>query len=1015
MKLASFSVARPVFSVMAALIVVVLGAFSLQRLQVDLLPAIELPTLTVRTEYEGASPEVMEQQVTSIVEEIVATVPGVEELESTSSEGNSSVKVTFGWGNDIDTAAIDVQSNLEQEISELPDDILRPRVSKFDVGSFPVVILGISSDLDPVEMTMIMDEQLRPRLSQLPGVAQVDPWGEFEREVRVELDPERVRAMNVPLDRIVDALGEANLDLPAGSIERGNDEVTLRAPAQFDDLQQIRETTVAVRDGAPVRIDQLGTVRDTYRKRERLARINGQRGLRLAIRKQSDANTVEVSRAVLAEVEAINEDFPQLSVLPVVNQGNFIERSIDNVIASVGYGIALAVVVLLFFLRSLRSTLVVAIAIPISMLATFALMQFGGLTINLMTLGGLALGVGMMVDNSIVVLESIYRRRDEGGEAADVAAVAGAKEVAGAIAASTITTLVIFLPLVFVRGVVGELFADLAIVVAFSLACSLVVSLSIVPMLAARLLRGRSLGQGTLAKAATSAQARLESSYAGVLVGAMQHRAATLTMAAVAVGASVLLFDALGREFLPPSDEGEVRVNAEMPVGTRLDVLDRQIERIEAEVYPRVPDTRASVVSVGGGGRNPAEAYGGEIRLTLSSATERDRSNTEIAKELREALEGTVPGVTIRTRAPQGQFLLERVLGQEDGLEIEVRGWSLEELDRLATEAVAKVRRIPGITDLDVDLDPGVPTAELRVDRDGAAALGLSPSDVAAALQTAVAGADAGDFRDRGNAYRILVQLADVEHRTLDEILDLTISGADGSPVALRSVVEPAPTLGPIVISRREQQRAVTIKAGVAERDMGSVAADVEAELATIERPDGYTFRLAGAYEQQQEAFGELLLSLILSLALVYMVLAAQYESLLEPLVVMLSVPVAAIGVFGVLWATGTTLNVQSYIGCIMLGGIVVNNAILLVDRARSLQAEGMSASRAAVEAGRLRLRPILMTTLTTVIALFPLALGIGEGADAQAPMARAVLGGLAASTLITLLLIPTVLSLRKR
>ena len=1011
MRLADAAVRRPVFTSMVALIVVVLGLFSLLRLQVDLLPDLELPTLTVRTEYEGASPEVMEQQVTAEIEEIVATVPGVEALESTSSEGNSSVKVTFGWGIDIDTAAIDVQSKLEEEINELPEDIVRPRVSKFDVGSFPVVILGVSSDLDPVALTTLVDEQLRARLSQIPGVAQVDPWGEFEREIRVELDPARVRALDVPLDRIVSALREANLDLPAGSIERGNDELTLRAPAQFVNIEQIRSTTVAVREGAPVRIDQLAEVRDTYRKRQRLARINGDRGLRLAIRKQSDANTVEVARAVLDEVAAINRDFPQLQVVPVVNQGNFIERSIDNVVDSVGYGIGLAVLVLLFFLRSLRSTLVVAVAIPISMLATFTLMQFGGLSLNLMTLGGLALGVGMMVDNSIVVLESIYRRRDTQGEDAAAAAVRGTGEVAGAITASTITTLVIFLPLVFVRGVVGALFADLAIVVAFSLACSLAVSLTLVPMLSARLLRGRERASAGLAKAAARAQARLEDGYGAFLAGALRHRAATLTVAAMAVAASLLLFDALGTEFLPPSDEGEVRVTGEMPVGTRLDLLDRQVRRLEAEVYPRVPNTRASVVSIGASGYDPSAAYSGELRLTLVPATEREASNTAIAAELREALASSVPGMKIRTRAPQGQFLLERVLGQDDGLEIEVRGWSLSELERLAAEASVRIRDVPGVTDLDADLDPGVPTAELRVDREKAAALGLSPRDVAQALQTAVSGADAGDFRDRGNAYRILVQLGDVEHVSLDEVLDLTVSTPGGTAIALRSVVETAATEGPMIIARREQQRTVTIKAGVAGRDMGSVAADVRAALAGIERPEGYNFVLGGAYEQQQAAFDELLLSLLLSLALVYMVLAAQYESLTDPLIVMLSVPVAAIGVFGVLWATDTTLNVQSYIGCIMLGGIVVNNAILLVDRARALQARGESSARAAIEAGRMRLRPILMTTLTTVIALFPLALGIGEGADAQAPMARAVLGGLGASTLITLVLIPVALA----
>ncbi|KIG15899.1 Acriflavin resistance protein [Enhygromyxa salina] len=1021
MKIAKVSVERPVLTMMLTLIVVVLGGVALGRLQIDLLPEIELPTVTIRTEYEGASPEVMEQRVTTIIEEIVATVPGVERLESTSSEGDSSVTVNFGWGVDVDMAAIDVNAKLEDEINELPDDIIRPRVSKFDVGSFPVVILGISSELDPVELTTLVDEQLRHRFSQIPGVAQVDPWGEFKREVRVELDPAKLRAIGIPLDEIRQALLDANLDLPAGKIEQGQEAISVRAPAQFRDLEQIRATVVGVRNGAAIELRQIAEVRDTYEKLERLARVNGARGLRLAIRKQSDANTVEVAQRVLEEVVAINRDFPQIQVVPVINQGNFIERSISNVAQSVLYGGILAVVVLLFFLRNLRSTAVIAVAIPVSLIATFALVYFVGLTLNLMTLGGLALGVGMMVDNSIVVLENIFRRRDQLGEDIRAAAVAGTAEVGPAIVASTVTTLVIFLPLAFVGGVSGVLFADLAIVIAFSLMCSLLVSLSLVPMLAAKLLRRRDPSERAiwitrLVARADRAFAALDARYASLLDSALRQRTATILFAAIALGASLLLLPTIGTEFLPASDEGEVRVSGELPIGSKLDLIDRQTRLLESHVYPAVPETLSSVVSVGAGGRNPEEAFRGEIRLTLSPASERDRSNTEIADSLREELVGKIPGMEVRTRAPQGQFLLERILGGEEGLTIEVRGFELETLDRLAKRAAEVIVDIPGITDVDVSREAGVPQATIEVDRAKAASLGVSPRDVAVALETAVAGAQAGEYRIRGYSYRILLQLADAEHLPLSEILELTIRTDSGEEVALRNLVTSEAGRGPIVIERKDQQRIVKVTANVAGRDLGSVAADVETALATIPRPLGYDFRVAGSFEEQQEAFAELLVSLVLALLLVYMVLAAQYESLRDPLIVMLSVPVAAIGVLGVLAATNTTLNVQSYIGCIMLGGIVVNNAILLVDQARRLQAEdGLDRLAAAREAGHRRLRPILMTTATTVLALLPLGLGIGEGADAQAPMARAVLGGLAASTLLTLVLIPAVYTLVHR
>jgi HAE1 family hydrophobic/amphiphilic exporter-1 len=1003
MSLPSFSVARPVLTVMVTLIVVTLGAVSLNRLQIDLLPSIELPTLTVRTSYEGASPEVMEQLVTQIVEEIVATAPNIEELSSESTEGDSRVRVTFDWGTNIDAAALDVQSRLEQEISELPEDIERPQVSKFDVNSFPVVLLGISSDLDPVELTTLIEEQIRYRFSRVAGVAQVDLWGGYTREVRVELHPDRLQALGLSLTAVVDALRNANLDLPAGQIERGRHEVTLRAPAQYRNVAQIRETVVAVREGAPVTIDQIATVIDSYSKLTRVIRINDRPGVRVAIRKQSDANTVEVSSAILDEIDAVNRAFPQIEVVPIINQGNFIERSIDNVSQSVLYGGALAILVLAFFLRNIRSTIVIGLSIPISLIATFALVFASGLTINLMTLGGLALGVGMMVDNSIVVLENIFRRRDEEGEDPRTASVNGAREVTAAIIASTITTLVIFLPLIFVRGVSGILFNDLAFVIVFSLVCSLVVSLTLVPMLAAKLLRPRL--KADKVTASEHGRTGLSGAYDRMLRWALAHRAATIAGAFALLGASLLLLPLIGTELIPPSDEGEVRITGEMDVGTRLALVDEQTRRIEQVVKESVPEIVASVVTVDG-----AE---GEIRLSLRSALERERPNTEIADDLRKRLEGTIPGMIVRTRAPQGQFLLDRVLGGVEGLTIEVRGFELEVLMRLAQQVKAQIEGTPGITDVDLSQDEGTPQDELEIDRDKAAALGLSVRDVASALEIAIAGRQAGEFRPQGSSYRIFVQLKDAEKLELEQVLDMTLTTPSGAQVALRNLVSTRSGRGPTVIARKDQQRIVSVTANVAGRDLGSVAEEVSEKLAGVTRPAGYDIRVAGNFEEQQKASRELMWSMLLALALVYMVLASQYESLRDPLVVMLSVPVAAVGVLTTLWLTGSTLNVQSYIGCIMLGGIAVNNAILLVDQAAQLRADkGLSSKDAVAEAGRRRLRPILMTTSTTVLGLLPLALGIGEGADAQAPLARAVVGGLCASTMITLLLIPAAYSL---
>ncbi|MFT5198707.1 MAG: HAE1 family hydrophobic/amphiphilic exporter-1 [Planctomycetota bacterium] len=1023
MNLPAASIRRPIFATMVTLMVVALGLVSLSRLRIDLLPEVELPTCTIRTALEGASPEVVERLVTQILEEVVATVPGVEEIASNSSEGNSRITVRFAFGVDLDAAAIDLQARIDQEIDELPEEVGRPRVSKFDIASFPIVIIGVSSKLDPVALTRMVEDQIRFRFARIPGVAQVDPWGSYDREVRVEIDPGRVNALGIPLDRVLAALRNANLDRPAGKLEEGRFEVTLRAPAEFQTLDEIRDTIVMERPDGVVTVGQIAKVKDTFKKLTRNVRVNGDLGLRIAVRKQSNANTVEVSRLILEEVERTNAAFPQVQMVVTSNQGNFIERSISNVANSVLFGSLFAVLVLLFFLRSIRSTLVIAVAIPISIIGTFALLQFGGFTLNLMTLGGLALGVGMMVDSSVVVLENIFRRRDEHGESAKVAAEQGASEVASAIVASTITTLVIFLPLAFVEGVAGVLFGELALVVVFSLICSLLVSLSLVPVLASRFLdhssasSDHSASKGLRARFAQRAAAsfdRLDDRYSALLRRALLRPWTVVFGSIMVLALSLSLYPLIGSEFLPPSDEGEVRVTGEMEIGTRLGLVDEQARKLEALVLPEVPEATSSVVSVGPGW-NSANAARAEIQLSLTPSKSRSRSNGEIAAALRKHLQGKVPGMLIRTRAPQGQFLLQRVLGSQEGITIEVRGPDFEVLEGLAERAAEIAAQIPGITDVEVDRKAGAPQQEIRIDRQKIADVGLSVRDVTRVLETGFAGSPAGEYRSEGNSYRILVQLEDAEYRTIDEVLDMTLSSPDGEMIALRNVVVPAKSRGPLIISRKNQQRVVTVSANTAGRPEGSIAKELQARLSELPRPRGHAVQVAGTFEEQEAATRELIIAFLLAISLVYMVLACQYESLRDPLVVMLSVPFAAVGVLVTLYLSETTINIQSAIGCVVLGGVVVNNAILLVDQAARLVASGQPIADAVSEAGRKRLRPILMTTSTTVLALIPLALGIGEGADAQAPLARAVVGGLLGSTIITLILIPTVFALLHR
>ncbi|MDX1529670.1 MAG: efflux RND transporter permease subunit, partial [Gammaproteobacteria bacterium] len=570
---------------------------------------------------------------------------------------------------------------------------------------------------------------------------------------------------------------------------------------------------------------------DTYEKLTRIIRVNGEQGLRLAIRKEPGDNTVEVARRVLAEVEDVNRAFPLVNIIPVINQGNFIERAIANVARSVLYGGALAVLVLLFFLRDLRSTLVISLAIPISVGATFALLYFGGFTLNLMSLAGLALGVGMMVDSSVVVLENIFRRSREEDEPPAVAAVEGTREVTSAVIAGTVTTLVIFLPLIFVRGVSGVLFKELAYVIMFSLFCALLVALSLVPMLGSKLLAGPGAGQSSGATARLSALSgsaldSLSRGYQGLLESVLRFRWLTVFASMAIFAASLLLIPYIGTEFLPPSDEGEVRISGEMEVGTRMGLIDQQTRLMEERVYREVPETVSSVVSVLTSGARANSSAQGEIRLALSPATERDRSNVEIARDLRRRFEQEgVPGMKIRVRAPQGQFLLERILASEEGVTVEIRGFDLDTLDLLARRVADGIDDVPGVTDIQLSREAGIPQQQIHVDRDKVADLGLSVRDVTEVIETAVAGSTAGEFRAQGNSYRILMQLEDAEQRSMDEILDLTLRTPGGELVVLRNLVDTESGRGPVTVERKDQQRIVTVTANVAGRDLGSVAA----------------------------------------------------------------------------------------------------------------------------------------------------------------------------------------------
>ena len=1018
MNIARFSVHRPVFTTMVVLIVIILGGISLSHLPVDLMPDISYPTLSISTSYESASPEEIEELVTLPVEQAMAAVPGVEEVSSVSTEGNSNVRVSFTWGTDLDAAANDIRDRLDRVIPRLPEDADRPSLRKFDPASFPILILGASSKLDPIQTRRILEDDIKYRIERVPGVAALDIWGGLEREIHVDINPEKIKALEISLNQVINRIRTANITLPAGTIETGNFEVALRTPGEYKSLEQLRNTTVAVYEGSPVRLWEVADVTDAWARIRRIVRVNGETGIRLSISKQSGTNTVEVARRVLGELENIDRDIPQIKIIPIIDTSEYIQRSISNVGSAAMFGGLFAVFVLLLFLRNIRSTLIIAAAIPISIIATFMMVYFGGFTLNIMTLGGLALGVGMLVDNAIVVLENIYRMR-ENKIAPDVAAIRGTEEVTGAIIASTLTTLAIFLPLVFIRGMAGVMFTQLAFVVSFALFCSLGVALTLIPMLTSRFMRPsnmvvtdrESLGH-KLFRITGDAFRRLELGYKRLLSVALEHRFIVLAVAFLMLVGSLALVPLIGIELMPQSDEGEVRVSAEMEVGTRLAVVDKTMRMIEDVVSREVPEIESVVTSMGGSGWRGGGGHTGNLRISLKPQAERSRSSEEIAADLRNKL-SAVPGAVIRTRAGQGLFMLRRMGGGGERVEVEIRGYDLDAADAIALRVKDIIEEVPGVTDAQISRDIGAPERVITVDRVKAEAMKIAVQDIAETLQTVISGRNSGYYREAGDEFTIRVKLKEAEQRSLREILELTISNQDGQPVVLRNIVSFDPRTGPVQIERKDQERLVTVRANTTGRDMGSILDDIRHELQRVPVPRGMSINFGGDYEEQQEAFFELAIGLFLALVLVYMVMACLYESLRDPFVVMFSVPLAIIGVMLMLFLTNTTFNMQSFIGCIMLAGIVVNNAILLVDYTNLLRREEkMELREAIMEAGRRRLRPILMTALTTIIGLMPLALGLGEGGEAQAPMARTVIGGLLSSTLITLVVVPVVYSI---
>ena len=1012
MSLPEFSIKRPVTVLMAVMVCLLLGFIAFTEIPVDLMPEVNYPTLSITTDYEGVGPEEIETLISRPLEQIVSAAPGVERVTSTSSEGRSSVRIEFVFGTDIEVAADEVRSRLDRGRRTLPDDIEPPTIFKFDVTQFPIMFLTVATDeMDPRELRMFTEKNILYRFERIKGVGQVRIGGGLRREIHIDLNLEKLRALDMSVAQVVNTVRDENLNRPVGPVKEGRFDVLLRTSGEFDNVNQLLDVALTSRDGVPVYVRDIAEVDDSHPDIRHYVGVNGSDALRLIMFKQSGSNTVKVSDAVWNEVAEIHHDYPHIRIDKTMDTADFINAAIRNVEAAAGVGAVLAVFVLLLFLRSLSSTLIIGVAIPISVVSTFALMYFNGFTLNIVSFGGLALGVGMLVDNAIVVLENIYRHREEGAESRR-AALDGSREVGMAITASTLTTIAVFVPVMFIGGYAAQTFQQLAYVVSFSLLCSLVVALTVVPALCARR-KGTATGGVRILRYAEQAMVALSNSYSDIIRWSLANR---LTVTGLAVGlfvCAIWLTGYVGVELEPQVDEGQIRINLESEPGTRAEVTKEIVDRMEAIVMEDVPEVEYIMTEAGSDSPFRSIAtHIGELRITLVDQSQRDRTAREITNMLRPKLMAVAPGVQLRTRISSGNFGRRRGGGgdSDDRLQVTIRGYDPETTNSLALQVRDAMMSVDGVAEAQVSRRPGSPEMLVRVDRLKAASMGMSVAEVAATLETAVGGRRSTFYREEGDEYDIVVRLREEDRLELDQVGRIPLRTPRGDLIYADDVVRLNRQEGPVEISRVDQERIVYVSGTIGDRNLGAIIADLRGEVAQINRPDGYEIRFGGEWEDQQESFQQLTFAAILALLLVYMVMAAQFESLRDPFIILFSIPLAAIGVVTILVITETTFNMQGFLGVIVLVGIVVNNAIVLIDYTNQLRREhGYGIMDSVITAGGRRLRPILMTTITTILGLTPMALGLGEGSELQVPMARVVIGGLLTSTLITLVFIPVV------
>jgi len=1014
---------------MCSLAIVLLGATSLSRTPVDLFPNINFPSIRIGTIYKGANVQDIERTVTYPIEKAVSAVAGVRYVESRSRQGLSVVEVQFNWGYDLDAGLTEVVQRIQQIMNTLPTGVQQPFILKFDLSNIPVCIVTVSGGgLDEKQLYDLAYNTVEPQLERIPGVASANVDGGKIRQITVNLNRDLLYAKGISVTEVARAFNDANFLLPSGDVKLGQLDYNVFTNNQFSVVEPMENVVVRrTPGGTAIRVRDLGRVEDSAETQQSVVRVNGERAVYLRVNKQPGGNTVDVVDQVRALMPKLLGVPPGVNVQMTFDQSTYIKQSIKSLWHEAAMGSVLAFGVILLFLRSLTSTFIISIAIPLSLLLTMIAMYMLGQTLNVFTLGGLALAVGRLVDDSIVELENINRHIALADKPRRNAVLDAAREVAMPIFVSTITTIVVFLPTVFLEGQARLLFIPLTFTISCSLFASFLVSRTVTPLLCFHWLRPPTppppgtRNPLTLVLAWSSRRLeQLDGVYQRAITWALSHRKMVIGGVVAALLSALALVPLIGTEFFPPSDESQFIIRVRAPVGTRVEETERLIAKMEGllkdTLRPGEYNTMISTVGVPGGRSGLFSQNTGphtaQLQVYLATADKRKRTDRDIVAAVRPKLAGQFPGTTYTV---QFGGIVSRILnfGAQSAIEVEQLGYDLKDAQRVAQDVTRVLQETPGIADAFVSREENYPQFDIVVDREKAAAAGVSQRDIAQAALFSLnsnVSVNPSIYTDprTGNQYNAVVQL-DEEFRSSPEDLGrLFVTGDGGRPVLLGNLAEIRQGTGPVMIERKYQQRIIKVSANPTGRDLGALSEEIEARFKQLALPPGFSLQLGGQTVQQREAFGSLKFTTLLALVLVYMVMASQFRSLLDPFIIMFSVPLGMIGVIWALFLTNTTLNVTSFMGIIMMVGIVVSNGVLLVEYINELRRHGQDLIPAVINGGRTRLRPILMTSLTTLVGLLPMALGIDVGSEANAPLARAVIGGLAVSTVLTLILIPT-------